>query len=94
MKLTKAQIAKQACPRTGFSPKKSLELIEALLEIIKKTLAAGEDVKISGFGNFCVKDKRQRLGRNPATDQPMMLDARRVVKFKCSAKLRAAVNNE
>jgi integration host factor subunit alpha len=62
-------------------------MIETLLELIKFTLASGEDVLISGFGRFCVNEKRQRKGRNPATGEDMMLAARRVVTFKCSGQL-------
>ena len=94
MKLTKAQIVEQICTRNGFSRKQSLDCVETLMAIVKGSLAAGEDVLISGFGRFCVKQKRQRLGRNPATKKPMMLDARRVVTFKCSGKLRKVVNDE
>jgi integration host factor subunit alpha len=67
-------------------------LIENLLEIIKKTLEKDEDVLISGFGKFCVKQKRERKGRNPATGDDMMLAPRKVVTFKCSGKLRDKIN--
>jgi integration host factor subunit alpha len=67
-------------------------MIETLLELIKFTLASGEDVLISGFGKFCVNEKRQRKGRNPATGEDMMLAARRVVTFKCSGQLRDKIN--
>ena len=69
-------------------------MIETLLELIKFTLASGEDVLISGFGKFCVNEKRQRKGRNPATGEDMMLAARRVVTFKCSGQLKKKINNE
>jgi integration host factor subunit alpha len=67
---------------------KSSEIVEFLLEIIKSTLESGEDVLITGFGKFCVKEKRKRQGRNPATSENLMLAPRRVVRFKCSGKLR------
>jgi integration host factor subunit alpha len=77
----------------GFPQKKSTELVEQLIETIKTTLASGEDVLISGFGKFCVNDKKERRGRNPATGEDMMLRPRRVVTFKCSGKLRRTVNS-
>lgn len=67
-------------------------MVETLLDIIKGTLESGEDILISGFGKFNVKDKKERRGRNPATDEELMLAPRRVVTFKCSAKLRDKVN--
>jgi integration host factor subunit alpha len=72
--------------------KKSVEIIETLLEIIKGSLEKNEDVLISGFGKFCVKDKNQRRGRNPATGDDLILRERRVVTFKCSGKLRKKIN--
>lgn len=94
MALTKAQIAESIQEQSGFTRKRSSELVETLLEIIKHTLAKGEDVMISGFGKFCVNEKRERKGRNPATGEAMMLAPRRVVTFKCSGKLREKVNGE
>jgi len=69
-------------------------LVERLLEIIKQTLESGEDVLISGFGKFYVKDKRKRRGRNPQTGQDLLLVERRVVMFKCSAVLRNKMNGK
>jgi integration host factor subunit alpha len=69
-------------------------LVESVLEIIKNTLENGEDVLISGFGKFCVRDKKKRRGRNPATGKRMMLGARRVVIFKCAGRLRDKVNGK
>ena len=65
-----------------------------LLEIIKGTLASEDDVLVSRFGKFCVKEKKERKGRNPATGEVLMLGARRVVTFKCSAKIRDKVNGK
>ncbi len=65
-----------------------------MLEIIKNTLENGEDMLLSGFGKFCVRDKKKRRGRNPATGDRMMLDARRVVVFKCSGMLRDKINGQ
>ncbi|MBI9086175.1 MAG: integration host factor subunit alpha [Desulfobacterales bacterium] len=94
MALTKAQIAEAIQDESGFTRKRSSELVETLLEIIKQTLANGQDVMISGFGKFCVNEKRERKGRNPATGDAMMLAPRRVVTFKCSGKLRDKVNGD
>ena len=94
MALTKADIIQTVSEASGFSKKQSMETVETLLEIIKRTLEGGEDVLISGFGKFCVKDKRQRRGRNPATGSAMTLDARRVVTFKCSGRLRDKINDQ
>ena len=89
--LTKNDIVNEISHKVGFKKKDSVDLIEKLLEIIKRTLESGDDVLISGFGKFCVKEKGQRKGRNPATGKPMMLKARRVVTFKCSGKLREKI---
>jgi len=91
MTLTKNEIIAQIT-ELGFSKKESAELFKTLLEIIKNSLENGEDVLVSGFGKFQVKDKAPRRGRNPATDEDMFLDARRVVSFKCSGKLRRRLN--
>lgn len=93
MALTKADIVNSIQDDLGFTKKKSSEILECLLEIIKHTLDTGDDVLISGFGKFCVRKKRSRRGRNPATGEDMILDPRRVVTFKCSGKLREKINN-
>ena len=92
MSLTKDDIVKALAKGNGYHLNQSVELIETLLELIKSKLVSGEDVLISGFGKFCVKEKRQRRGRNPATGEAIMLDARRVVTFKCSGQLRKKIN--
>ena len=92
MTLTKVQIAESVQNQTGFPKNRSSEIVETLLEIIKKTLASGEDVLVSGFGKFCVNEKKERKGRNPATGEDMMLEARKVVTLKCSGKLRDRIN--
>ena len=94
MALTKAEIIESVQQQVGFPQKKSSELIEQLIETIKSTLASGEDVLISGFGKFCVNDKKERRGRNPATGDSIMLRPRKVVTFKCSGKLRRKVNGD
>lgn len=91
MALTKSDIVDRVND-LGFTQKKSTEVVESLLEIIKSCLEGGEDVLVSGFGKFCVKDKRPRRGRNPATGEDLMLDRRKVVTFKCSGKLREKIN--
>lgn len=93
MTLTKSEIVETVAETNGFTKKKSVETVETLLEIIKRTLESGEDVLVSGFGKFCVKNKRERKGRNPATGGTMMLQSRKVVTFRCSGKLREKVNN-
>lgn len=93
MALTKTQVVDSVQERIGFSRKKSTELVEQLIEIIKDTIELGDDVLISGFGKFCVKEKGVRKGRNPATGEDMMLEQRKVVTFKCSSVLREKVNN-
>jgi integration host factor subunit alpha len=92
MTLTKAQIVDLIHEELPFPKNKSTEVIEGLIEIIKSTLADGEDVLISGFGKFCVKHKRERRGRNPATGNDLILARRKVVTFKCSGKLREKIN--
>lgn len=92
MTLTKDRIIEEIRIRNGFTRKKSVETVETLLEIIKSTLESGEDVLVSGFGKFCIKGKKERRGRNPATGDSMMLAPRRVVTFKCSGKLRDKIN--
>ncbi len=91
MALTKNDIVAKV-HELGFTKKKSVDIIEYLLEIIKQTLESGEDVLISGFGKFCVKDKDKRRGRNPATGDDLILRERKVVTFKCSGKLRNLIN--
>ena len=92
MTLTKAQIIEFIQNQTGFPRNKSSKTVETLLEIIKGALASGEDVLISSFGKFCVREKRERKGRNPATGNAMMLRSRKVVTFTCSGKLRNKIN--
>ena len=94
MTLTKSQITEAIAEQNGFTKKQSSETVETILELIKSTLASGEDVLITGFGKFCVKDKRERKGRNPATSEDMMLAPSRVVTFKCSGKLRDRMNEK
>ena len=91
MALTKSDIV-ASVNDLGFTKKKSVDIIESLLEIIKSSLEKSEDVLISGFGKFCVKNKNQRRGRNPATGEDLILKERKVITFKCSGKLRHKIN--
>lgn len=92
MALTKQEIVERIAESNGYPKSRSSDILETLLEIIKRTLASGEDLMVSGFGKFVVKEKKLRKGRNPATGDDLMLDPRRVVTFKCSGKLRDKIN--
>ena len=92
MTLTKTQIVETIAEQNGFPKNQSSKIVEILLELIKNSLVSGEDVMISGFGKFCVKEKKERRGRNPATGEDMMLAPRRIVTFKWSGKLRNRIN--
>ena len=91
--MTKAEIVEQIYERVGFSKKEAAELVEKVFDIMKETLAEGEKVKISGFGNFVVRHKNARKGRNPQTGQEILLEARRVLTFKPSLVLKTILNN-
>jgi len=93
MTLTKADIVEAIAKQNGYTINRSFDLIETLLEIIKNTLESGEDVLISGFGKFCVNEKKARKGRNPATGETMMLAPRKVITFRCSRQLRDKIND-
>jgi integration host factor subunit alpha len=92
--VTKADIVEHIYERVGFSKKESAELVERVFDIIKDTLARGEKVKISGFGNFVVREKNARKGRNPQTGEEIRLDARRVLTFKPSLVLKTVLNDD
>ena len=94
MTLTKSDIVDSISNHVGFTKRQSVETVETLLEIMKKTLESGENILISGFGKFCVKDKKERRGRNPATGDDLMLRPRRVVTFKCSGNLRKKIDGK
>jgi len=94
MTMTKHGIAEQIQNELGFSKNQSVEITENLLELIKASLESGEDVLVSGFGKFCVKEKAARKGRNPATGETLMLKPRRVVTFQWSGKLRGKINEK
>jgi len=92
MALTKARIVDSVQDQLGFPRNECVNLVEDLLGIIKNTLEAGEDLLVSGFGKFCVKTKKERKGRNPASGEDLMLSKRKVVSFKCSSILRKRID--
>jgi integration host factor subunit alpha len=91
--MTKAEIIDCVYDQVGgFSKKESAEVVEAVFDTMKETLARGDRVKISGFGNFVVREKKQRIGRNPQTGEPIPISARRVLTFKPSQVLKNILN--
>jgi len=92
MTLTKAHIVESVAEQNGYPKNQSFDIIETLLEIIKRTLESSEDVLVSRFGKFCVKTKHERRGRNPSTGEDMMLEPRRIVTFRSSRQLRDRIN--
>ena len=92
MSLTKADIIDSIYNRLDYSRSRAISLLETTLETIKATLESGEDVLISGFGKFCVKEKNERRGRNPANGNELTLGARRVITFRCSSVLKNKMN--
>ncbi len=93
MTLTKAHIVENLFNQNVFTKTESAQIVETLFELIKQSLESQEDVLISGFGKFSVKQKNQRRGRNPQTGEPIILSPRKVVTFKCSGVLRDRINN-
>ena len=92
--MTKADIVENVYEKVGgFSKKEAAEIVETVFDTIKETLERGEKIKISGFGNFVVRDKRQRQGRNPQTGEPIVITERRVLNFKASQLLKQALND-
>jgi integration host factor subunit alpha len=94
MNVNKAHLIDHLHRNHNFSREESISTIETLLEIIKHTLESGENLLISGFGKFILKDKKSRRGSNPATGKDLILDARRTVIFKCSKNLQEKLNVE
>lgn len=90
--MTKADIVELIQTNTGFTKKEAAEMLESVLSIMKTTLETGEKIKIAGFGNFEVKQKKDRRGRNPQTGESITIDARRILTFKPSSILRQAIN--
>lgn len=94
MTITKSNLIDSIYKKSDLRRQESTSAVESLLGIIKHTLESGEDLMISGFGKFCVKDKNKRRGRNPQTGNGLVLDARKVVTFKCSRTLRENLNKK
>src|ERR1051325_8826635 len=90
--MTKADIVEALYEKVGFSKKEAADLVEMVFDTLKDTLAKGQKIKISGFGNFVVREKRSRVGRNPQTGETIEITARRVLTFRPSQVLRAEVN--
>jgi len=94
MTISKEKLANSVYNHLGMPKNKSVDIVESILEIMKKTLENGQHVLKSGFGKFCVKKKKEKRGRNPATAEDLKLDRRRIVVFKCSGKLRDMVSGK
>ena len=94
MSVTKADIVERVYKEAGFSKKEASDLVDLVFKVIKDTLARGEKVKISGFGNFSIRDKSTRVGRNPQTGEAMNISARRVLTFKPSQILKEDITNK
>ncbi len=93
--MTKADIIDRVCERVGgFSKKEAADLVESVFDVMKTTLEMGEKIKISGFGNFVVREKKERVGRNPQTGEEILISARRVLTFKPSQVLKNALNGQ
>jgi len=92
--MTKADIVERIYEKVGFSKKEATEMVEAIFELVKRRLEQGQKVKISGFGNFVVNQKRPRKGRNPQTGDEIIISGRRVLTFKASQVLKKVMNGE
>jgi len=90
--MTKADIVETIYEKVGFSRKESAEIVDLVFDLMKETLESGEKIKVSGFGNFIIREKRSRKGRNPQTGEEIQISARRVLTFKPSQVLRKALN--
>lgn len=94
MAITKSSLIDSICNTVDLPKQTSKAVVESFFEIIKQSLESEEDVLISGFGRFCLKDKKERRGRNPQTGDDMIMDARRIVTFKCSGVLKEKMNGK
>ncbi len=92
MAMTKADIVESLYSKLGFSKKEASDLVELVFDTLKSSIAQGQKIKISGFGNFIVREKRSRVGRNPQTGESIEISARKVLTFRPSQVLRAEVN--
>mgnify|MGYP006303438745 CR=1 len=91
-KLTKTEIIQAVMVQTGFTKHKATEVVETLMERLKKTMSSGENVLISGFGKYVVQENAPRRGRNPATGENLTIRSRRIVTFKWAKNLRDKIN--
>ncbi|MBN1662175.1 MAG: integration host factor subunit alpha [Deltaproteobacteria bacterium] len=91
--MTKIDIIQEVYEKLGFSKKDAARIVESVFDLMKESLARGEKIKISGFGNFAVKDKKSRRGRNPQTGDEIEISARKVLTFKSSQVLRKILND-
>src|SRR5262249_21285604 len=94
MTMTKADIVERIYEKVGFSKKEATGIVESLFEVVKRRLEQGEKVKVSGFGNFVVNEKRPRKGRNPQTGEEIVITGRRVLTFKASQVLKKTMNGD
>ncbi|HIJ97056.1 MAG TPA: integration host factor subunit alpha [Desulfuromonadales bacterium] len=92
--MTKIDLFEKVQEGTGLTKKESAEMVEAVFSIMKSTLESGDNLKISGFGSFVVKQKADRRGRNPQTGEALTIEARRIVTFKTSGVLKDQINDE
>ena len=92
--MTKADLIESIYEKIGFSKKEPADIVEMIFDTIKETLEKGSKIKISGFGNFVVRSKRPRMGRNPQTGEEIEISARRVLTFRPSQVLKSALNRE
>ena len=90
--MTKAEIIERIYERVGFSKREATDVVESIFDVVKARLAEGEKVKISGYGNFVISEKRPRKGRNPQTGEEIMISGRRVLTFKPSQVLKRTIN--
>ncbi len=94
MAMTKADIVERIYERVGFSKKEAAEVVDSIFELMKRHLERGEKIKVSGFGNFVVHEKRPRKGRNPQTGESITIRGRRVLGFKASPMLKKSMNSK
>ncbi len=92
--VTKADLVEKVYERLGFSKKEAADLVELVFDMLKDSITTGEKVKISGFGNFVVRSKKSRIGRNPQTGDQITISARHVLTFRPSQVLKAMLNGE
>lgn len=92
--MTKAEIVENVYEKLGFSKKESADFVELIFQVMKDSLGNGEKIKISGFGNFLIRQKRSRVGRNPQTGQAIEISARKVLTFRPSQVLKNLLNPE